>query len=434
MNRIIKFTFFLFVAFLLIAAPASTLADKGEDERATLAGSVWILAGQFEVLSIFEVRSDGTVLAGHGGHFGIEKEIKWIGTYRNGQLELRNKQFEEERARGIPSPSETLSARIDGSKMTGHYSLVSPLLHTNDQDDFTGYCVNCFGYGPVIGIVTIGTVIIGGVIVILRGGRKGLKQPGSKRETDAEKDHGNKPDECERWYAQYQSLQGRREGLNEELHQRFEELRKLSEGIRKLQQVLNDLTGDLERAQIEYKRMESGLTKWFWFYTIAGGVLTSGLISHFFMQIFASTGFLASMTQTLALKATALQAVVGYGALRVQGLRAIVFMIRQLVRGMAGNASSLRVGLAGSVTGGLAATFFGNRISSALSSFQAGVKSIEMFKARVDTMLDDQTKEHREKSEEYKKKEEELDKLDQEIKDLTEKLRQKPCPQFAWIK
>src|SRR5712691_8983988 len=125
MSRISKFAaLLLYVALLIIVAPPTTAADDEAEDREELAGSVWVIPDLFEFLSIFEVKPDGTVVAGRGGHFGIEKEIRWIGTYRNKQLELRNKRYAENAslpryAEEGAGPSETLVALVDGSKMTG---------------------------------------------------------------------------------------------------------------------------------------------------------------------------------------------------------------------------------------------------------------------------------------------------------------------------
>jgi LPXTG-motif cell wall-anchored protein len=68
--------------------------------------------------------------------------------------------------------------------MTGRYNLVVPILKTNDKYDFTGYCLNCFGYGPPIALITIGGILVGGGIVVLR--RR--KKKGSNKDSDKDED------------------------------------------------------------------------------------------------------------------------------------------------------------------------------------------------------------------------------------------------------
>lgn len=106
MNRIIKFALLLLIVLLIMSAPPATAADDEATAREELAGSVWVIPDLFEMVSIFEVKPDGTVLAGRGGHFGMEKEIIWIGTYHNKQLELRNKRYVDEEREGLLPPEE----------------------------------------------------------------------------------------------------------------------------------------------------------------------------------------------------------------------------------------------------------------------------------------------------------------------------------------
>ena len=187
-NRTSGFSASLVFALLIIAAaPATAVADEAKD-RKELAGSFWIIPDLFEMLTIFEVRPDGSVIAGRGGHFGMEKEIIWVGTYRNKQLTLRNKEYLElERSGRLPPeaccPSETLVAQINGSKMSGNYNLIVPYLRTNDKDTFTGYCVNCFGYTPAIGVIILGGLIAGGTTLLRRSRKK--KEPGQPGEEKA---------------------------------------------------------------------------------------------------------------------------------------------------------------------------------------------------------------------------------------------------------
>jgi hypothetical protein len=177
MIRIRRFSLWLLYASLSMAACAPAAADEASD-RKELVGSFWVIPDNFDILTIFEVKPDGSVIAGRGGVFGMEKEVRWIGSYRNKELILRNKRFIEEGG----AASETMVARIDGSKMTGRYNLVVPVLGTNDKSDFTGYCANCFGYVPAIGVITLGGLIAGGTILRRRARkRKGPEQPGEKK-------------------------------------------------------------------------------------------------------------------------------------------------------------------------------------------------------------------------------------------------------------
>jgi hypothetical protein len=172
MKRIITFfALSLYVALLIISVPPTTLADEAQDERAEVSGSVWVIPGLPEQLTIFEVKPDGSVTAGRWGFAGMEKEQIWIGTFRNGQLELRNQRLAESGPLVYPEygrPTETITATIVDSRITGKYQYTARALNARDDRDFTGYCLNCFGYGPIVAVITIGALLLGGVIVFAR--------------------------------------------------------------------------------------------------------------------------------------------------------------------------------------------------------------------------------------------------------------------------
>ena len=158
----------MYVALLLISAPTTTRADVGQDERTAVSGSVWVIPGLPEQLTIFEIKPDGTVKAGRWGYAGMEKEEIWIGTFRNGRLELKNENLAYW---GVAS--ETITATIVGSQITGKYKHTAPAINSYDDRDFSGYCLNCFGYGPVVAVFTIlGLLMAGTVVLVLR------KKPG----------------------------------------------------------------------------------------------------------------------------------------------------------------------------------------------------------------------------------------------------------------
>lgn len=153
MNRIIRFVALLiYVALLIIWTPPTTTADEGQDERAAVSGSVWIIPTLPEQLTIFEIKPDGTVKAGRWGFAGMAKESIWTGTFRNGRLELTNQRLAEAPLiyPEYGPPSETITATIVDSQITGHYKYTGRALNAFDDREFTGYCLNCLAYGSAV--------------------------------------------------------------------------------------------------------------------------------------------------------------------------------------------------------------------------------------------------------------------------------------------
>ncbi len=171
MDRLIRsVALLIYVALLLISTPPTTTADDGQDERDAVSGSVWVIPSLPEQLTIFEIEPDGTVTAGRWGFAGMEREQIWTGTFRNGRLELTNQRLADAPLiyPEYGPPSETITATIVDSQITGKYKHTVRAMNINDDRDFSGYCLNCFGYGPVVAVVTILGLLMGGTLVLVR--------------------------------------------------------------------------------------------------------------------------------------------------------------------------------------------------------------------------------------------------------------------------
>ena len=91
----------------------------------------------------------------------------WTGTFRNGRLELKDQDLADAPLfyPEYGPPSATITATIAGSKMTGHYNYTVKAMNLYIDEDFTGYCLNCFGYAPVVAVFTILSLLTAGTIV-----------------------------------------------------------------------------------------------------------------------------------------------------------------------------------------------------------------------------------------------------------------------------
>jgi hypothetical protein len=322
MTGILKFaTLLLCIALLVISAPAQPTVAEVPDEGAALSGSVWIIPSLPEQLTIFEVRPDGSVEAGRWGFAGMAKDIIWTGTFRNGRLELKNQKLAEAPLiyPEYGPPTETINATIAGSQITGHYNYTAKALNAYDDRDFSGYCLNCFGYGPPLAVITIGGLLVGGGIVLLRRRKKKrLRQPGGEGEdsdgeekTDDEEDSDDDED---------QSCGGRKRRVlaavadYEKQDRRIGEVLEIADALgRKGETLIAELQIELDAAMDDYNSrlkylllLESGekVVEWGSDALMWGGGLAAGAISRLASARAAKFALLAKDAARLGIPAS----------------------------------------------------------------------------------------------------------------------------------
>ena len=168
---------------ILSAVPLFAAEEDAED----LEGTVWLIPGQFEILTIFKVKPDNTIEAGRWD----EKEIKWVGTYKNKRLELQNPYY------AGSGEYERIEVTVDGSSMTGHHRYK---VYTDKSDDpITGYCLNCWVDWTTFGLIGAGgIVLIGGVTLLRRWKKKRRAKPAGKKPAPVKKIYTEKKPEKEK--------------------------------------------------------------------------------------------------------------------------------------------------------------------------------------------------------------------------------------------